>query len=160
MTSKRNYAYVCPIIIGVILILVGLLIRIPGGALTTYEILDGEKTEYSIFDDRYSAIDEYVGGDAYNYIIGAALVAGKIAGTMTTKTIYIVGGALCICLGITLGLLQKKEAVTENNTSGNTENTVKVEEQVLDGKTCPCCGHQAAQDARFCTNCGKSFEIQ
>lgn len=66
MTSKRNYAYVCPIIIGVILILVGLLIRIPGGALTTYEILDGEKTEYSIFDDRYSAIDEYVGGDAYN----------------------------------------------------------------------------------------------
>ena len=107
--NKPNKAYICSIIIGIILVLVGLLIQIPGGALTTYESLDGSKTEYYVFDDKYSSIDEYVGGDAYNYIIGASLVAGKISGTMTTKAIFIACGILCICLGITLLSLTKKE---------------------------------------------------
>lgn len=100
--SKCIKAYICPIIIGIVLILIGLFIQIPGGALTTHESLDGNKTGFYNFDDKYTAIDEYVGGDAYNYIIGASLVAGKISGTMTTKAIFIVGGILCLCLGITL----------------------------------------------------------
>lgn len=115
MATKQNKAYICPIAIGLILILIGLFLPIPGGALTTYEVLDGDKTEDYVFDDKYSAIDEYVGGDAYNFIIGATLIAGKISGTMTTKAIFIVGGALCLCLGITLALLQKKEAAPENS---------------------------------------------
>lgn len=108
-SNKKNMAYLCSIIIGVVLFLVGLFIQVPGGALTTYESLDGQKTEYYAFDDKYTTIDEYVGGDAYNYIIGATLVAGKISGAMTTKAIFIVGGTLCICLGITLILSTKKE---------------------------------------------------
>lgn len=115
MATKQNKAYICPIVIGLILILIGFLLPIPGGALTTYEILDGDKTEAYVFDDKYSAIDEYVGGDAYNFIIGATLIAGKISGIMTTKAIFIVGGVLCLCLGITLALLQKKEAAPENS---------------------------------------------
>ena len=108
-TSKHKKAYLCPIIIGVILILAGLFIRVPGGALTTYGFLNGDKADGYNFDDQYSSIDEYVGGDAYNYIIGASLVAGKISGTMTTKAILSVGGTLCLCVGITMKLLTKEE---------------------------------------------------
>ena len=67
---KSQKPYMCPIIIGILLVLIGLIIRVPGGALTTYKSLDGESAGgYYAFDNRYSSIDEYVGGDAYNYII-------------------------------------------------------------------------------------------
>ena len=105
--NRTSKAYLCPIIVGVILIIVGIIIQMPGGALTTFELLDGESTEQYVFDNKYSAIDEYVGGDAYNFIIGASLVAGKISGTMTTKAIMIVSGVLCVTLGLTLMLYQK-----------------------------------------------------
>ena len=79
------------------------------------------KTDNYVFDDKYTAIDEYVGGDAYNYIIGATLVAGKISGTMITKAIFVVGGTLCLCFGITLKLLQKKKTISESSISNNTK---------------------------------------
>ena len=60
-----------------------------------------------MLDNKYSASDEYVGGDAYNFIIGASLVAGRISGTMTTKAIMIVSGVLCVTLGLTLMLYFK-----------------------------------------------------
>ncbi|MGN0707192.1 MAG: hypothetical protein ACI4JC_04260 [Faecalibacterium sp.] len=110
MKNNTNQAYLCPLIIGVLLVLVGLAIQIPGGARTTYERLDGESTDYYVFDNKYSAIDEYVGGDAYNYIIGTCLVTGKTAGTMAAKAISMVGGTMCICLGITLRMLQKESS--------------------------------------------------
>lgn len=95
---KSQKPYMCPIIIGILLVLIGLIIRVPGGALTTYKSLDGESAGgYYAFDNRYSSIDEYVGGDAYNYIIGASLVAGKTAGVIAAKAISIVGGAICFC---------------------------------------------------------------
>ncbi len=106
-----NKAYICPIVFGIVLILIGYLIPIQGGVLTTYESLNGVKTENYVFDDKYTAIDEYVGGDAYNYIIGASLVAGKISGIITTKSIFVVGGTLCLCLGITLKLLTKRQII-------------------------------------------------
>ena len=59
---KNKKLYMCPIIIGILLILIGLIIRVPGGALTTYKSLDGESAGgYYAFDNRYSSIDEYVG---------------------------------------------------------------------------------------------------
>ena len=122
--AKQYNAYLCPIVVGIILILVGLIIQIPGGALTTYKSLDGYKTENYVFDNKYSSIDEYVGGDAYNYIIGASLVAGKISGAMTAKAVFIVGGSLCLCLGITLMMLQKKKVIMENSPPNNTKSTV------------------------------------
>lgn len=44
-------------------------------------------------------IDEYVGGDAYNYIIGASLVGGRISGFIAGKTVATVAGAMCVCAG-------------------------------------------------------------
>ena len=68
--------------------------------MTTTKLLNGNPTSYSVLSNRYSAIDEYVGGDAYNFIIGAVLVGSKITGMMTLKALFIVGGALCASFGV------------------------------------------------------------
>lgn len=130
MMRKQNKAYLCSIIIGISLLLIGLIIQIPGGALTTYESLNGNSTDYHVFDNKYSSIDEYVGGDAYNYIIGATLVAGKIAGIMTTKAIFIVGGAICICFGLTLMFMNKKETLVNDSIVTNAQVTRETEEVI------------------------------
>jgi ribosomal protein L37E len=39
----------------------------------------------------------YVGGDAYNFIIEAALRGGEISGARTAKAIYLTGGAIIFC---------------------------------------------------------------
>ena len=100
------------VFLGISLLIVGLSVEIPGGALTTYESLDGATTDGYTFDDKYSAIDEYVGGDAYNYIIGASLVAGQISGAMISKAVYIVGGIICISIGFVAKALQQKKEKT------------------------------------------------
>jgi hypothetical protein len=66
---RRFIASLVFIVAGIVLLSCAASVDIPGGALTTYESLDGDSTTYYVFDDKYSAIDEYVGGDAYNYII-------------------------------------------------------------------------------------------
>ncbi len=76
--------------IGVILFIVGLTIKIPSKELTTY----------SFRSDDYSVIEEYVGGDAYNYIICASLVGGEIAGAKTQKAIFISMGSLIFAIGL------------------------------------------------------------
>lgn len=78
------------IVSGAILLLVGLFMKIPSKELTTYSLLE----------DKYSVIEEYVGGDAYNYMIGASLVGGEIAGAKTQKAIYISAGLSLLCLGL------------------------------------------------------------
>lgn len=108
--NRYGKAFFFSIVLGVILIAVGLLWRIPGEALTTRTSLNGESTENYVRGNTYSAIDEYVGGDAYNFIIGASLVAGEITGVLVSKTICVVGGALCICMGMTtLNKTQKED---------------------------------------------------
>ncbi len=92
MENKKRGAALAVIIVGIALIAVGLIIAVPGDRLTTYESLGGS--------DGYSYIREYVGGDAYNYIMGASLVAGHISGAMTMKTIFIAVGALVACMGL------------------------------------------------------------
>lgn len=120
----KNKAFMCPIVFGVIMIIIGFCIRIPGGVLTTYSSLDGEKAEgdYYSFDNTYSAIDEYVGGDAYNFEIGASLVAGKTAGAMTSRSIFIVAGLMCVCFGFTLMMFQKNENIAMNDINAEVGN--------------------------------------
>ena len=110
MSVNKKNAHVYLMIIGLVLILASLVIQIPGGALTTYQSLNGDKANYYSFDNKYSTIDEYVGGDAYNYIIGACLVAGKTAGAMASKAIFFVGGAICCGFSITIKALRKEDA--------------------------------------------------
>lgn len=106
MNDKQRKAFLCPLIFGIVLIIIGCSIKLPGTALTTYGSLDGETCDSEYYlGDRYSAVDEYVGGDAYNYIIGASLVAGKISGTITAKAVCIVAGILCVCVGCTMWML-------------------------------------------------------
>ncbi len=87
------------IVLGAILFIVGLFTQIPSKELTTYEALD----------DKYSVIEEYVGGDAYNYMIGASLVGGEIAGAKTQKAVFISVGLLIICLGLCLFVFAKED---------------------------------------------------
>ena len=103
------------LIIGVVLLIVGLFLQIPSKELTTYSLLEGE----------YSVIEEYVGGDAYNYIIGASLVGGEIAGVKTQKAIFISIGLLIICFG-----LYAKSHSEENNVSKATTDVIETENKV------------------------------
>lgn len=89
-TSRNTTAYIV-IAIGIVLVCIGLLLQVPSKELTTYSFLG---------DSGYSVIDEYVGGDAYNYIIGATLVAGEIAGVMIQKAVFISIGLLIVCIGL------------------------------------------------------------
>lgn len=89
-SNSRTAAYIV-IAIGIVLVCIGLLLQVPSKELTTYSILE---------DSGYSVIEEYVGGDAYNYIIGAALVAGEIAGVMIQKAVFISVGLLIVCIGL------------------------------------------------------------
>lgn len=114
MSVGLKKAYMCPIIIGVLLLAIGLTIPVPGGVLTTYKFMDGERTTSYVFDDKYSSIDEYVGGDAYNYIIGASLIGGKMAGMISAKAVAMVGGAICICFGVTLMMLEQGKNPVES----------------------------------------------
>lgn len=92
MENKKRTAALVVIAAGIILITAGLMIAVPGDYLTTYESLGGK--------DGYSYIREYVGGDAYNYIMGASLVAGHISGTMAMKAVFIAVGVLISCIGL------------------------------------------------------------
>lgn len=88
---KKNVS-ITIICIGAVLFLIGLFIKIPSEELTTHLSLG----------DKYSLIEEYVGGDAYNYIIGASIVSGKIVAAKIEKAIYISFGLLIIALGLIL----------------------------------------------------------
>ncbi len=100
------------LIVGIVLVSVGASMTIPGDILTTYEALDGVENTGSYFiGDRYSTINEYVGGDAYNYIIGSSIVSGKIAGTTIAKTICIVAGIVFLCAGLILMLYAVGEKI-------------------------------------------------
>ena len=83
--------------IGIVMLIVGIAMKTPGTALTTHDSLNGDETRYG--NGRYSSIEEYVGGDAYNYIIGASLIGGEIAGMIAAKTICITVGILIVCIG-------------------------------------------------------------
>ncbi len=57
----------------------------------------------------YRNVEKYVGGDAYNYIIAAALEGGKISGAMTLKTVLIVGSVITFMLSGIILVLSKKQ---------------------------------------------------
>lgn len=81
------------------------LVRIPGKEISSY----------SAYGDGYA---EYVGGDAYNYMIEASLRGGEIAGGKAAQAIYFSASAILfivsgISLGGTLKENRKKEEAEE-----------------------------------------------
>lgn len=111
--SHNTMAYVV-IAIGIVLVCIGLLLQVPSKELTTYSFLG---------DSGYSVIEEYVGGDAYNYIIGAALVAGEIAGVMIQKAVFISIGLLIVCIGMLKCIRRDDVKSNVPDTQGKTEDT-------------------------------------
>lgn len=103
-------------VIGLVLFIVGLFIKIPSKELTTYSSLS----------DKYSVIEEYVGGDAYNYIIGASLVGGEIAGAKAQKAVFISMGSLIFVIGLLAYSFSKEniEKTAKANAPLSTENNI------------------------------------
>ena len=79
-TILSNVIPVGCLVIGIILLIVGLGVSIPSDHIISY------------------GMTEYVGGDAYNFIIEASLRGGKIAGAMIAKCVYIAVGLLIACI--------------------------------------------------------------
>lgn len=77
---------------GIILIAVGLFFPIPSEKLT---ISNTNATKYGD-----TLVEEYVGGDAYNYTITASIVAGKISGVIALKAVFATMGCLILCIGL------------------------------------------------------------
>lgn len=100
--------------ISIILIVLGLLFLLTG---IFYDIPE------RIIPYNYK---EYVGGDAYNLIIEAAIRGGEISGAKISKTIYIVfGSTLLIAGGILKKIIKhikKEEKIIENNIDFNKTN--------------------------------------
>lgn len=90
--KTKYFIFTMIMLVGLALFIVGLAIEVPGDKLTTYYVLADES--------EYSYIKEYVNGDAYNYIIGASLVGGRIAGVLAQKAIFIAIGLLIFSIGI------------------------------------------------------------
>lgn len=79
-TLLINIAPLMALIAGIVLLCIGLNTNIPSDYLSDYSVM------------------EYVGGDAYNYIMEASLRGGRIAGAMTTKALYTAVGLLIGCI--------------------------------------------------------------
>lgn len=112
----NKFFSVFAMVIGIILFIVGLTIKIPSKELSTHSFMSNE----------YSVIEEYVGGDAYNYIIGASLVGGEIAGAKTQKAIFISMGSLVFVIGM-LAYSFSKEKIKKSaniNASSSIENSI------------------------------------
>ena len=104
------------IAIGICLIVLGIATTVPGAALTTYSFENGkDASDYYELGNTYTTIDEYVGGDAYNFIIGATLVGSMITGSMVTKALYISSGVIVSSMGLFLMSLdgEKNQGTTE-----------------------------------------------
>lgn len=79
-TVLSNVIPVGCLAVGIIMLIVGLGIIVPSDYISSY------------------SMTEYVGGDAYNFIIEACLRGGKIAAAQISKGIYIGGGLIIACM--------------------------------------------------------------
>lgn len=77
------------VVIGAVFFILGLILKLP----------PKELNYYSSLDDTYK-VEEYVGGDAYNYIIAASQWAGEYSAKSTEKTLYICFGVFMFALGL------------------------------------------------------------
>lgn len=78
------------IILSLVLVIYGFTVSVPGSYLSSY------------------SVTEYVGGDAYNYIMEASLRGGEISGAMTQKAVYISVGCLTFVMSLCALMLDKK----------------------------------------------------
>lgn len=94
-------------IVGIALFIYGCTIKVPSEKLSYYSNKDTSK------------IEEYVGGDAYNYIIGAEIVGSKIVAAETTRAIFICTGLFMAALGGAIVAYEERKERKENTKTNN-----------------------------------------
>lgn len=94
-TVLNNLAPIICLAIGIVLLIAGLRVSVPSDYISSY------------------SMKEYVGGDAYNFIIEASLRGGRIAGALITKCVYIAVGLLISCMAAMKITLVKPEGEKE-----------------------------------------------
>jgi hypothetical protein len=80
----KKYIAIIGLLAGLALVIVSFTVKIPDSTISMYGGRSG------------GGYKEYVGGDAYNIQIEAAIRSGEIAGTTSAKAIYLAGGAIII----------------------------------------------------------------
>lgn len=103
MKNKKMIAMV-GVLLALVLAGTGLFLSVPEKKISSYSL---SKNGYV----------EYVGGDAYNYIIEASLRGGEISGTLAMKGALIAGGA--ILLFLSLGMYVDAMPVPEKKKEAN-----------------------------------------
>lgn len=96
--KKTLLSNIIPVIclgVGIVLLISGLGVKIPSDYISSY------------------SMKEYVGGDAYNFIIEACLRGGRIAGAMVTKGLNISIGLLIACMSALKVKIVKPEPEAE-----------------------------------------------
>ena len=103
------------VVAGIVFFILGLTLKLP----------PKELNHYSSSDDTYK-VEEYVGGDAYNYIIAASQWAGEYSARSTEKTLYICFGVFMFALGLANVIkytgFKKKDTNEKEAHSSNTNN--------------------------------------
>ena len=90
------------IIAGIILFGIGIATQLPPKDLSYHDSKDSYKVE------------EYINGDAYNYLIAATQWAGEYSAKSTEKALYICFGISLFSLGAVIGEIEWRKAVKEH----------------------------------------------
>lgn len=162
----KHYAVLICFVMGIGFMITGLTMKVP--------------------DSYISWPYEYVGGDAYNYIIESSLLSGERTAVQINKAIYTVGGGLAWCLGLVILFLDKDER-QKTTAPGNPSPAVSSSKYKAQGKTlhgkeeeqfwakiakanekqaeagkkqstweCPICGAKNDSGQMVCKECGKA----
>lgn len=91
--NKKALAGLIGVGLGIVLLIMGITTSVPDRMLPSLV----SRTEHRITGEEGSI--QYVGGDAYNFLIESSIRGGEIAGTTAARAVYFTGGALAVTLG-------------------------------------------------------------
>lgn len=102
--SKKTIinAWAVLVVVGIVLFIVGMSLKLPS-----------KKLDYYSYSDNTYEVEEYVGGDAYNYIIAASQWAGEYSARSTEKTLYICFGVALTAFGGIMHEIQRRKDTQE-----------------------------------------------
>lgn len=101
------------IVVAIMMIALGMFYPIP----EKFVNVDSGSKAYD-YDWRENKGAEYLGGDAYNYMIEATMKSGYVSGIMTGKVAFVVGGLLLFFISLYAynqgELLERKNEISYN----------------------------------------------
>lgn len=112
---KRYIASILGFALALLFLVLGIVTQVPSKEISYYS-----------FDDN--GYEEYVGGDAYNYIIEATLRGGQISGAKTARAIYFSASGLFFVISL-FGFtteLERKKAIYDTTRSEDEEESINI----------------------------------